>query len=227
MAKLIVKLMHDVARLINSDPAVGDQLKLLFLPNYGVSEAQIIIPAADLSEQISMAGTEASGTGNMKFALNGALTIGTLDGANIEISEAVGAENFFAFGLTVDGIDRLMAQGYDPRVPYEHNGELRKALDMIGGGFFSPDEPGRFKPIVDSLLYNDRFLVLADYESYESCQAGVDELYRNPDAWTRKAILNMAHMGRLSSDRAIQDYAAKVWHAEPVSVTTKKMRRRA
>ena len=213
MAKLIVKLMHDVANRINNDPAIGDKLKLLFLPNYGVSEAQIIIPAANLSEQISMAGTEASGTSNMKFALNGALTIGTFDGANIEISEAVGRENFFAFGLTVDGIERLMTRGYDPRVVYEHNGELRKVLDMIAEGFFSPTEPTRFKPIIDSLLYSDRFLVLADYESYASCQAGIESLYRNPDAWTRHAILNVARIGRLSSDRAIREYATRIWHA--------------
>jgi starch phosphorylase len=219
MAKLIVKLMHDVANRINHDPAVGDRLKLLFLPNYGVSEAQIIIPAAELSEQISMAGTEASGTSNMKFALNGALTVGTLDGANIEISQAVGLENFFAFGLTVDGIDRLMAQGYDPRVVYEHNGELRKALDMIADGFFSADEPARFKPIVDSLLYSDRFLVLADYEAYASCQSGIEVLYRNRDAWTRHAILNVARIGRLSSDRAIREYATTIWHAPSLTQT--------
>ncbi len=231
MAKLIVKLMHDVARAINNDPAVGDQLKLLFMPNYGVSEAQIIIPAADLSEQISMAGTEASGTSNMKFALNGALTVGTLDGANIEISEAVGLENFFAFGLTVDGIDRLMAQGYDPRVVYERNGELRKALDMIARGVFSPDEPARFKAIYDSLLYRDRFLVLADYESYVSCQQGIEALYRDQEAWTRHAILNVARMGRLSSDRAIREYATNIWHApsmiEPLSESEAAERRRA
>jgi starch phosphorylase len=231
MAKLIVKLMHDVAKVINNDPAVGDQLKLLFMPNYGVSEAQIIIPAADLSEQISMAGTEASGTSNMKFALNGALTVGTLDGANIEISEAVGPENFFAFGMTVEGIDRLMAHGYDPRVVYERNGELRKALDMIARGVFSPDEPNRFKAIYDSLLYRDRFLVLADYESYVSCQQGIETLYRDQEAWTRHAILNVASMGRLSSDRAIREYATNIWHApsmtEPLSESEAAERRRA
>ena len=220
MAKLIVKLMHDVANVINADPACADRLRLLFLPNYGVSEAQIIIPAADLSEQISMAGTEASGTSNMKFALNGALTIGTLDGANIEISQAVGTDNFFAFGLTVEGIERLMAQGYDPRVVYERTGELRRAVDMIGNGYFSPDEPARFQPIANSLLYSDRFLVLADYESYLSCQAGVEALYGNSDEWTRKAILNVARIGRLSSDRAIQDYAANIWHAESMTDPT-------
>jgi starch phosphorylase len=150
----------------------------------------------------------------MKFALNGALTVGTLDGANIEISEAVGLENFFAFGLTVDGIDRLMAQGYDPRVVYERNGELRKALDMIARGVFSPDEPNRFKPIYDSLLYRDRFLVLADYEAYVSCQQGIEALYRDQEAWTRHAILNVARIGRLSSDRAIREYATNIWHAE-------------
>src|SRR5690606_8437511 len=169
MAKLIVKLIHDVAATVNRDPAIGDRLKLVFLPNYSVSEAQLIIPAADLSEQISLAGTEASGTGNMQLALNGALTIGTLDGANIAIADAAGAENFFAFGRGVVEIEQLRDQ-YAPRRMYETDDELRRTLDMIGNGTFSPDAPERFRPIVDSLLNDDRFFLLADYGFYRRRQ---------------------------------------------------------
>jgi starch phosphorylase len=212
MAKLIVKLINDVADVINRDPAIGNRLRLLFLPDYGVSEAQVIVPAADLSEQISTAGTEASGTGNMKLALNGALTIGTLDGANIEIADAVGHENFFAFGLTVEGVAGLRARGHQPRAHYESNEELRRVIDMIGGGAFSPHEPDRFRPIVDSLLRTDHYLLLADYGDYIARQADVEALYRDPDAWSRRAILNVARMGRMSSDRAIAEYAAKIWN---------------
>jgi len=215
MAKLIIRLINDAAAVVNADRAIGDRLKILFVPNYSVSEAEIIMPAADLSEQISTAGTEASGTGNMKLTLNGALTVGTLDGANIEIADAVARENFFAFGLDVEQVARLRHDGYDPRAVYLTNSELRAALDLIGGGHFSPDERDRFRPIVDRLLGDDRFLVLADFADYLACQARVDVLYRDPESWTRRAILNVARSGFLSSDRAVADYAEHVWEALP------------
>ena len=218
MAKLIIKLINDVAAAINADPVAAGRLQVLFVPNYSVSLAQKIIPAADLSEQISTAGTEASGTGNMKLALNGALTIGTHDGANIEIAEAVGAENMFFFGLDVGQAAAMRASGYDPREIYAANTALRGALDMIGGGFFSPDEPDRFRPILHSLLDGgDRFLVLADFDAYSAAQRRAEALFRDRDAWSRRAILNVARMGHLSSDRAVADYAAQVWNVAPAS----------
>jgi starch phosphorylase len=217
MAKLIVKLIHDVAAAVNADPAVKGRLQVLFIPNYGVSLAQKIIPAADLSEQISTAGTEASGTGNMKLALNGALTIGTLDGANIEIAEAVGAENLFLFGLNVDQAVALRAAGYDPRKVYETNAPLRQAIDMIANGFFSLDEPDRFRPIAHSLIDGgDRYLVLADFDAYCAAQREVEMLFRDCDEWSRRAIRNVARMGHLSSDRAVADYAERVWNVAPM-----------
>jgi starch phosphorylase len=218
MAKLIIKLIHGVADVVNHDPAVGDLLKLVFLPNYNVSNAEKIIPACDLSEQISTAGTEASGTGNMKFALNGALTIGTLDGANIEMREEVGADNFFIFGLTADGVAEIRQEGYDPWHYYNTNEELRRTLDMIALGFFSPDDPHRFRPLFESLTGGgDHFLLLADYESYIKAQEQVDALYRDQEAWARRAILNVAGMGKFSSDRSIQEYAEKIWNVKPVT----------
>jgi len=218
IAKLIIKLINDVADIVNNDVRVHGRLKLVFVPNYGVSVAENIIPAADLSEQISTAGTEASGTGNMKLALNGALTIGTLDGANVEIRNEVGEDNIFIFGLTADGVAELRAGGYRPADYYQANGELRQAIDMIGSGYFSPEEPGRFKPIVDNLLANgDHYLLLADYASYIACQAQVDAAYRDQQQWLRKAILNVATMGKFSSDRTIQQYADQVWQTKPVS----------
>ncbi|MCW5745144.1 MAG: glycogen/starch/alpha-glucan phosphorylase [Alphaproteobacteria bacterium] len=218
MAKLIVKLIHDVAATVNVDPAVKGRLQVVFLPNYGVSLAEKIIPAADLSQQISTAGTEASGTGNMKLALNGALTIGTLDGANIEIAEAVGRDNMFLFGLDVGQAAALRAGGYAPRSLYAGNGALREALDMIGDGYFSPDEPDRYRPILRGLLDGgDRYLVLADFDAYCAAQRRAEALFADRDAWARRAILNVAHMGGLSSDRAIADYAERVWHVTPVS----------
>jgi starch phosphorylase len=217
MAKLTIKLINDVADIVNNDPAVGGLLKVVFIPNYDVSTAEDIIPAGDLSEQISTAGTEASGTGNMKLALNGALTIGTLDGANVEIRNEVGAENIFIFGLNVDEATNLSRHGYNPWDYYHGNGELRQALDMIGSGFFSPDDHARFKPIFDTLTHHgDRYLLLADYAAYIACQDAVDALYRDPQEWTRKAILNVAHMGKFSSDRTIGEYAKQIWDVKPV-----------
>lgn len=220
MAKLIIKLINDVADIVNNDPVIGDRLKVVFVPNYNVSSAEIIIPAADLSEQISTAGTEASGTGNMKLALNGALTIGTLDGANVEIRDEVGEENIFIFGLTTDEVARLREDGYNPKDYYESNAELREVLDMIGSGFFSLEEPNRFRPIIDSLLqHGDHYLLLADYASYIACQLKVEAAYRNQQEWVKKAILNVANMGKFSSDRTILQYAEKIWNAKQVDVS--------
>ena len=217
MAKLVIKLINDVAEIVNNDMRIKGRLKLIFVPNYGVTVAESIIPGADLSEQISTAGTEASGTGNMKLALNGALTIGTLDGANVEIRREVGEENIFIFGLTAEEAAKLRAGGYRPEDYYRSNDELRQVLDMISSGYFSPEEPGRFKPIVDNLLANDHYLLLADYASYVACQAQVEALYRDQEQWLRKVILNVANMGRFSSDRTIRDYAEQVWNAKPVT----------
>jgi starch phosphorylase len=219
MAKLIIKLINDVADIVNHDPLVKDRLKVVFVPNYNVSSAEIIIPAADLSEQISTAGTEASGTGNMKLSLNGALTIGTLDGANVEIRDEVGDDNIFIFGLTTDEVAALRAAGYNPRDYYRSNQELREVLDMIGSGFFSLEEPNRFKPIVDSLLeQGDHYLLMADYASYIACQKRVEDAYRNQKEWVKKAILNVANMGKFSSDRTILQYAEKIWDAKQVEI---------
>lgn len=219
MAKQIIKLINDVATKINNDPRVGDKLKVVFIPNYSVSLAEIIMPAADLSEQISTAGTEASGTGNMKFALNGALTIGTLDGANVEMRERVGAENFFIFGNTTEEVESLRTHGYQPRLIYEQNAELKLVLDQIRDGAFSPDDKGRFHAIYDVLVnWGDHYLLLADYASYVATQEKVDELYRKPQEWTKKAILNVAGMGVFSSDRTIAEYAEQIWHSDPVKL---------
>jgi len=217
VAKLIIKLINDVADIVNHDPRLGGRLKVVFMPNYNVSTAEDIIPAADLSEQISTAGTEASGTGNMKLALNGALTIGTLDGATIEIRDEVGQDNIFIFGLTAEEAGRLRAGGYRPLDVYHAQPDLQQALDMIGSGYFSPDEPERFRPVVDALLqHGDQYLVLADYASYIACQRDVDATYRDQDRWVRTAILNVACMGKFSSDRTVLQYAAEIWHTRPV-----------
>ncbi len=218
MAKLIIKLINAVAAVVNHDPAVRDRLKVVFFPDYNVKNAQHIFPAADLSEQISTAGKEASGTGNMKFAMNGALTIGTLDGANVEIREEVGAENFFLFGLTAEQVDALQAGGYRPRDGYEQNAGLRDVLDFIAGGALAEGDASLFRPLVDHLLAHDPFLVLADYQSYVECQERVSALWRDPQAWTRQSILNAARMGKFSSDRSIRDYCAQVWNLKPASV---------
>jgi starch phosphorylase len=212
MAKLIVRLINDVAGIVNHDPAVQDLLKVVFIPNYDVSTAEKIIPACELSEQISTAGTEASGTGNMKMALNGALTIGTLDGANVEIREEVGEENIFIFGLTTQAVAELRARGYNPWEYYHADFELRQAVDMIGGGFFSVEDPGRYQAIRDSLLtHGDHYLLLADYAGYVATQEKVAELYRDQEEWSRRAILNVARMGKFSSDRSIREYAERIW----------------
>jgi starch phosphorylase len=219
VAKLIIKLINDVGDIINNDPAVADRLKVVFIPNYDVSTASDIIPAADLSEQISTAGTEASGTGNMKLALNGALTIGTLDGANIEIRDEVGHDNMFIFGHTTEEVARLQRDGYNPWDYFHANGELQQVLEMIGAGFFSPDQKDLFRPIVHALTNGgDRYLLLADYASYIECQERIATLYRDPDAWSRKAILNVGSMGVFSSDRTIREYAADIWHTSPVRI---------
>lgn len=217
MAKLIIRLIHDVAAVVNADARVGDRLKVVFIPNYSVSLAETIIPAADLSEQISTAGTEASGTGNMKLALSGALTIGTLDGANVEIRENVGADNIFIFGNTAAEVENIRASGYQPRLLYQANPVLQQVLDAIRDGAFSPGEPARYQQIFDTLVdWGDKYLLLADFASYLQAQERVDALYRDPEAWTRKAILNVAGMGPFSSDRTIAQYADEIWHSKPV-----------
>jgi starch phosphorylase len=213
MAKRIIRLINDVADIVNNDPRVGDKLKVVFVPNYDVSTAEIMIPAADLSEQISTAGTEASGTGNMKLALNGALTIGTLDGANIEIKNEVGDDNIFIFGLTTEGVANLRDKGYRSLDYYESNPELREVINMIASGYFSPDEADRYQSIVDILLGSDHYLLLADYASYVAAQDAVDVAYRNQQEWVRKTIINVANMGKFSSDRTIAQYAKEIWNA--------------
>ena len=216
-AKHIIHLINDVASVINNDPQVKNKLKVVFIPNYSVSLAQIIIPAADLSEQISTAGTEASGTSNMKFALNGALTIGTLDGANVEMLEHVGEENIFIFGNTTPQVEALRSGGYNPRKYYEEDAELHQVLTQIASGVFSPQEPGRYRNLFDSLVnFGDHYQLLADYRSYVDTQDKVDELYRKPEEWQRRAALNIANMGYFSSDRTIQEYADEIWHIKPV-----------
>lgn len=216
MAKLIIKLINSVAETINDDPDVADKLKVVFLSNYCVSLAEKIIPATDLSEQISTAGTEASGTGNMKCALNGGLLIGTYDGANIEIMQEVGEENCFLFGLTADQVKNLKNQGYNPRAYYMNNPELKKALDMIASGHFSLAEPHLFKGIVESLLDGgDWYMVLADYQAYIKCQEAASRMYHDRDEWTRRSILYTANMGKFSSDRSILEYARDIWNVEP------------
>jgi glycogen phosphorylase len=215
-AKTIIRLIHDVGQVINQDPRVAGRLKLVFIPNYGVSVAETIMPGADLSEQISTAGTEASGTGNMKLALNGALTIGTDDGANIEIRQNVGDDNIFIFGLSTAQVAAERAAGYQPMKIYESNPALKAVLDAVGGGAFSPDEPGRYRGLVDSLLWGgDHYLLLADFDSYVAAQARVDALYRQPQAWAARAIANVAGMGPFSADHTIAQYARQVWGIAP------------
>jgi len=218
MAKLIIKLINSVAATVNNDAAVRNRLKVVFFPDFNVKNAQHIYPAADLSEQISTAGKEASGTGNMKFSLNGALTIGTLDGANVEIREEVGAENFFLFGLDAAQVQQLNNRGYQPREIYQHNPVLREVLDFIASGALANGDAGLFRPLVDNLLGSDPFLVLADFQAYLECQQQVGALWFDPPEWTRRAILNVARMGKFSSDRSIREYCQQVWRINPVTV---------
>jgi glycogen phosphorylase len=221
MAKLIIKLINSVAEVLDKDPDVRDRLKVVFLPNYNVKQARWIYPAADLSEQISTAGYEASGTSNMKFAMNGALTIGTLDGANIEIRDAVGHENFFLFGLTAEEVRAKKAAGYHPWDYYQSDPHLREAVDLISSGHFSDGDRSLFRPLVDSVLKYDPYLVFADYQSYADCQEQVSHAYQDRDNWTRKSILNSVRMGKFSSDRAVQEYSHKIWDTKPVKVELK------
>lgn len=218
MAKLVIKLINSVAEVVNNDPDVHGRLKVVFIPDFNVKNAHAIYPAAELSEQISTAGKEASGTGNMKFSMNGALTIGTMDGANVEIRESVGAENFFLFGLQADEVKRVKAAGYDPRKYADADEELQSVLNMVHAGEFSPSDPALFRPLVEALWYHDEYLVLADYRSYMDCQQDVDRVYRDQDEWTRRSILNVARVGRFSSDRSIREYAEKIWGVKPVRV---------
>jgi starch phosphorylase len=211
-AKQVIRLVHDVARVVNADHDTSEHLKVVFVPNYSVSAAEVIIPAADLSEQISTAGMEASGTGNMKLALSGALTIGTLDGANIEIRDAVGPDNIFIFGLNEAEIEAWRARGYDPREPLGADPVLRSVLDAVANGAFSPGDPGRYRSLIDGLVHRgDPYFVLADFRSYRLAQLEVDGAYAEVDAWTRKSILNVAKMGRFSSDATIRGYARDIW----------------
>ncbi|MDO9082571.1 MAG: glycogen/starch/alpha-glucan family phosphorylase, partial [Humidesulfovibrio sp.] len=212
MAKLIIRLIHAVADAVHREPKAVGALNVAFLPNYCVSNAEKIIPGTDLSEQISLAGTEASGTGNMKFAMNGALTIGTLDGANVEIRERVGPENFFLFGMTTPEVNAHKARGYNPWDYYQKDDTLHRVIDLIASGHFSPLQPELFRPIVDSLLKDgDRWMLLADFRAYVDTQKQVSRLYQNRDLWIKKSILNTAGMGYFSSDRAIAEYAKDIW----------------
>ena len=216
VAKLIIKLINSVGDVVNNDPDIAGRLKVVFYPDFNVKHAQPIYPAADLSEQISTAGKEASGTGNMKFSMNGALTIGTLDGANVEIREEVGAENFFLFGLTAEEVMGLKSKGYNPWEYHHSNSELREAIDQIRSGYFSRGDRTLFEPLVDSLISRDDYMLFADYASYIECQDRVNQVYQDQKNWTRMSILNVARMGKFSSDRSIRDYCERIWNAKPI-----------
>lgn len=219
VAKDIIQVINLVARVINSDPRINGKIKIAFIPNYGVTLAMNIIPAADLSEQISLAGTEASGTGNMKLALNGACTIGTLDGANVEIMEEVGPENIFIFGLTVKEVEQIKTEGYNPRKYYENNSELKAVIDWLASGYFTPNQEYAVSRVIGTFFEGgDPFMVLADYEPYCKRQEDVDRAFRDKKTWARMAILNTARMGKFSSDRTIREYAKDIWHLEPVTI---------
>ena len=218
MAKLIINLANDVARVVNHDPAMQDRLKVVFVPNYNVSVAEKMIPATDISQHISTAGTEASGTGNMKFILNGALILGTMDGANIEIAEEVGAENIFTFGMSSDEVSSLAKSGYNPRVSYQHNPGLREALSMINTGYFNRDKPHLYNDLYNSLVFEDKYMLLEDFASYVECQQRVIKTWQDPEKWTRMSILNTAASGKFSSDRTIAEYARDIWKLKPVTV---------
>ncbi len=221
MAKLMIKLITSVAQLVNSDPDIQGRIKIFFIPNYNVKIGHIVYPMTDLSEQISQAGMEASGTGNMKFSMNGALTIGTLDGANVEIREEVGAENFFLFGLNVDEVRQLRINGYHPMDYYNYNSKLKQVIDLIASGHFSNGDRELFRPLVDSLLHHDQYTLFADYQSYIDCQDAVGRTYQDRKNWTRMSILNTARMGKFSSDRSIMDYSTKIWDVKPFPVELK------
>lgn len=221
-AKLIIKLINNVAGIVNNDKDIGDNLKVVFLPNYRISLAEKIFPASDLSEQISTAGKEASGTGNMKFALNGALTIGTLDGANIEIAEEVGNNNIFIFGLKVDEVNKLQSKGYNPKKYYNKDEKLKKVIDLISCGFFSAENPSLFQPLVDSLMNHDPYMHIADFKMYCECQEKVSKEFTDQIAWTKKAIINVANIGKFSSDRTIKEYAKEIWNAKNIYINMKK-----
>ncbi|MBI5329195.1 MAG: glycogen/starch/alpha-glucan phosphorylase [Betaproteobacteria bacterium] len=218
MAKLIIKLINSVGEVVNRDPDVRDRIKVVFVPDYSVKVAQHVYPAANLSEQISTAGKEASGTGNMKFSMNGALTIGTLDGANVEIREAVGADNFFLFGLTADEVVRVKAEGYRPADHYWGNDAIREAIDLIGSGLFSHGDRDLFRPLVDSLVQRDEYLALADFAAYAACQDAASQVYRDEARWARMSILNVARIGMFSSDRAIREYCEDIWKVRPQEI---------
>jgi len=224
MAKLIIKLINSVAEVINGDPDVNKRLQVLFIPNYNVQIGHLVYPIADLSEQISLAGKEASGTGNMKFAMNGALTIGTLDGANVEIREEVGPENFFLFGMNVEEVQARQAAGYDPQGICNQNEELQNVLKLIATGHFSHGDRELFRPLLDSLLYDDPFMVLGDYQAYVDCQQRAGEVFKDPEQWTRMTILNAARIGKFSSDRSITEYCRKIWQVKPSPVALKLQR---
>ncbi len=219
MAKLIIKLINSVAEVINNDPQVNGTLRVAFMPNFNVKNGQLLYPAADLSEQISLAGKEASGTGNMKFSMNGALTIGTLDGANVEIREEVGEENFFLFGMEAEQVAQLQAAGYDPTGYYNSNALLREVIDLIDSGLFSHGGHDLFRPLTSNLKYSDPFMVMADFQSYVDCQNDVERAYCDPASWDRMSILNVARMGKFSSDRSIRDYCRDIWKTDPLPVT--------
>ncbi|HPC58179.1 MAG TPA: glycogen/starch/alpha-glucan phosphorylase, partial [Kiritimatiellia bacterium] len=219
LAKLIIKLINDVASVINHDPAMTNRMNVVFLPDYRVSLAERIIPAADLSEQISTAGTEASGTGNMKFQLNGALTVGTLDGANVEIRQEVGPDNFFLFGKTVEEVEATWKAGYNPWDVYHANPAVRRVLDAIKNNFFNLDQPGLYQPIWDTLLtHGDYFLVLADFDAYVECQAKISQVFEDRERWAKMAILNVANSGKFSTDRTIAQYAEEIWDIRPCPI---------
>jgi starch phosphorylase len=218
LAKLMIKLITAVGDVINRDPDVGGRLKVVFLPNFNVTNGQRVYPAADVSEQISTAGKEASGTGNMKFSMSGALTVGTLDGANIEIREEVGAENFFLFGLSAAEVYALKTQGYRPMDYYNANQGLRDVIDLIRSGFFSRGDTELFRPLIDDLLYHDPYLVLADFQSFIECQTQVSAAYADTERWTRMSILNTARCGKFSSDRTIREYCTDIWQVRAVPI---------
>lgn len=219
IARLMIKLINSVGEVINKDPALKDRLRVVFFPDFNVTNAQHIYPAADLSEQISTAGKEASGTGNMKFSMNGALTIGTLDGANVEIREEVGADNFFLFGLTAEQVEETKRNGYDPHFIYDHNAELHEVIDMINSGFFSKGDASLFKPIADNLQWNDQYMLMADYPLYVACQDLVSETWKTTSEWNRMTILNVARTGKFSSDRSILEYCDKIWKVKPFRIS--------